>query len=209
MPRRDGFQEVVPLAWTKNLAMFMAAGLALTLDPALRMLFARMDFIAFRPRWLSCFFNQVTVGRYYAEEKHPISRLLFAVYEPACRTVLRHPSTTIAVAVLIVASTVPAYLGLGHEFMTPLNEGRILYMPTTLTSSARFELVRVRSAGAVLKTPASVIRNCRNKVPHYKALNLQSLLALELTGHVCSEATPSTSLGVRVLRSQTLRRLGA
>ena len=78
-----------PLAWTKNLAMAIAAVLALTLDPALRMLFARMDFVHFRPRWLRGSSNQVTVGRYYPEEKHPISRVLFAVYEPACRVVLR------------------------------------------------------------------------------------------------------------------------
>ena len=51
-----------PLAWTKNLAMAIAAVLALTLDPALRMLFARMDFVHFRPRWLSWLFNQVTRG---------------------------------------------------------------------------------------------------------------------------------------------------
>ncbi len=132
-----------PLAWTKNLAMFIAAGLALTLDPALRMLFARMDFVTFRPRWLSWLFNQVTVGRYYPEEKHPISRLLFAVYEPACRAVLRHPKTTIAIAVLVVASTVPAYLGLGHEFMPPLNEGTILYMPTTLPGLSVTEASRL------------------------------------------------------------------
>ena len=121
-----------PLAWTKNLAMAIAAVLALTLDPALRMLFTRMDFVHFRPRWLAWLVNQVTVGRYYPEEKHPISRVLFAVYEPACRAVLRHPKTTIAIAVLVVATTVPVYLRLGHEFMPPLNEGTILYMPTTL-----------------------------------------------------------------------------
>ena len=80
-----------PLAWTKNLALAIAAVLALTLDPALRMVFTRMDFVHFRPRWLSWIVNQVTVGRYYPEEKHPISRVLFAVYEPACRLVLRHP----------------------------------------------------------------------------------------------------------------------
>jgi Cu(I)/Ag(I) efflux system membrane protein CusA/SilA len=132
-----------PLAWTKNLAMFIAAGLALTLDPALRMLFARMDFVTFRPRWLAWLFNQVTVGRYYPEEKHPISRILFAIYEPACRAVLRRPKTTIAIAVLIVATTVPAYLGLGHEFMPPLNEGSILYMPTTLPGLSVTEASRV------------------------------------------------------------------
>ena len=72
-----------PLAWTKNLAMFIAALLALTLDPALRMLFTRMDFPTWRPRFLSWLVGQVTVGRYYAEEKHPISRVLFWLYEPA------------------------------------------------------------------------------------------------------------------------------
>ena len=121
-----------PLAWTKNLAMAIAAVLAITLDPALRMLFARMDFVHFRPRWLAWIFNQVTVGKYYPEEKHPISRLLFAVYEPVCRWVLRRPKITIGVAVVVVATTVPVYLRLGHEFMPSLNEGVILYMPTTL-----------------------------------------------------------------------------
>jgi len=132
-----------PLAWTKNLAMGMAAVLALTLDPAFRMLFTRMDFVHFRPRWLAWLFNQITIGTYYPEQKHPISRILFAVYEPACRAVLRHPRATIAIAVLIVASTVPAYLGLGHEFMPPLNEGTVLYMPTTLPGLSVTEASRL------------------------------------------------------------------
>jgi Cu(I)/Ag(I) efflux system membrane protein CusA/SilA len=132
-----------PLAWTKNLAMFIAAILALTLDPALRMLFARMDFVHFRPRALSWLVNQVTVGRYYPEEKHPISRVLFRAYEPACRFVLRHPRATIGAALLIVASTVPVYLGLGHEFMPALNEGTLLYMPTTLPGLSVTEASRI------------------------------------------------------------------
>ncbi|HEY7411457.1 MAG TPA: efflux RND transporter permease subunit [Vicinamibacteria bacterium] len=135
-----------PLAWTKNLAMFIAAGLALTLDPALRMLFARMDFVHFRPRWASWLVNQATVGRYYPEEKHPISRLLFRVYEPACRLVLRHPRATVGAAVLVVATTVPVYLGLGHEFMPPLNEGTLLYMPTTLPGLSVTEAQRLLQA---------------------------------------------------------------
>ena len=135
-----------PLAWTKNLSMFIAALLALTLDPALRMMFARMDFVTFRPRFLAWIFNQVTVGRYYPEEKHPISRVLFAVYEPACRFVLRHPKATIGAAVLIVATTIPAYLSLGHEFMPPLNEGTLLYMPTTLPGISVAEASRLLQA---------------------------------------------------------------
>jgi Cu(I)/Ag(I) efflux system membrane protein CusA/SilA len=121
-----------PLAWTKNLTMFIAAFLVLTLDPALRMMFTRMHWTEFRPRWVSRVWNTVTVGRYHPEERHPISRTLFAAYEPACRFVLRHPKGAIAAAVIVVLSTVPAYLALGHEFMPRLNEGTILYMPTTL-----------------------------------------------------------------------------
>src|SRR6266404_1929050 len=60
-----------PLAYSKTLAMAMAAILAVTLDPALRMLFTRMDYTDFKPRWLSKIVNTVTVGRYYREEKHP------------------------------------------------------------------------------------------------------------------------------------------
>jgi len=121
-----------PLAFTKNFAMAIAAVLAVTLDPAMRMLFARMDYFTFRPRWLAWAVNQAAVGKYYREERHPISRLLFALYEPAARFVLRHPRSTIAAALLLTASAVPVYLRLGSEFMPPLNEGTILYMPTTL-----------------------------------------------------------------------------
>jgi len=132
-----------PLAWTKNLTMLMAALLALTLDPALRMLFTRMDWVQFRPRWLSWAFNQATVGRYYREERHPVSRVLFAVYEPVCRFVLRRPRATIAAAVVVLLTTVPVYMRLGHEFMPPLNEGTILYMPTTLPGISVTEAARL------------------------------------------------------------------
>ena len=133
--------------------MAIAAVLALTLDPALRMLFARMDFVRFRPRWLAWVVNQVTVGTYHPEEKHPISRVLFAVYEPACRWVLRHPKRTIALALLAVATTVPAYLQLGHEFMPPLNEGVLLYMPTTLPG------ISVTEASRLLQTQDRILRS--------------------------------------------------
>lgn len=121
-----------PLAFTKNFAMAIAAVLAVTLDPALRMMFARMDYFKFRPRTVAWLTNQFLVGKYYKEEKHPISRVLFKIYEPPARFVLRHPKSTIATALILVAITVPVYLQLGSEFMPPLNEGTILYMPTTL-----------------------------------------------------------------------------
>ncbi len=141
-----------PLAYTKNLAMAIAALLAITLDPAMRMLFTRMDPIRFRPRWLAWAANQAVVGTYYPEEKHPISRALFAVYEPACRLVLRFPLTTILVALLLVATTVPVYLSLGSEFFPPLDEGSLLYMPTTLPG------LSVTEAERLLQTTDRLIR---------------------------------------------------
>ncbi len=121
-----------PLAYSKNLAMAIAAILAVTLDPAIRMLFTRMDYVSFKPRWLSWLYNHVAVGKYYPEEEHPISRLLFRVYEPACRWALEHRKAVLGAALVLVVSTIPVYLHLGSEFMPPLNEGSLLYMPTAL-----------------------------------------------------------------------------
>jgi Cu(I)/Ag(I) efflux system membrane protein CusA/SilA len=121
-----------PLAYTKNLAMAIAALLAITLDPAIRMMFTRMDPWRFRPRWLASLANTVLVGRYYREERHPISKRLFQIYEPVCNFVLRHKVATIVSALLLVLTTIPAYMQLGSEFMPPLYEGDLLYMPVTL-----------------------------------------------------------------------------
>ncbi len=121
-----------PLAYSKNLAMAVAALLAITLDPALRMLFTRMDPFTFRPRWLARLATGTAVGTYHSEERHPISRTIFKVYEPVCRFVLRHPWAVIGSAVALVAVSLPMYFRLGSEFMPPLHEGTILYMPTTL-----------------------------------------------------------------------------
>ncbi len=121
-----------PLAFSKNFAMAIAAILAITLDPAMRMLFARIDPFTFRPRWLAWIASKALVGTYYSEERHPISRLLHRLYEPPCRFVVRHAKATLVVAVLTVATTIPAYLKLGSEFMPPLREGTILYMPSAV-----------------------------------------------------------------------------
>jgi Cu(I)/Ag(I) efflux system membrane protein CusA/SilA len=121
-----------PLAYSKNLAMAIAALLAITLDPAMRMLFARVEPFRFRPRPVAWAANQVLVGEYYSEERHPISRFLHRIYEPPCRFVVKHAKATLAVALLLVATSIPAYLALGHEFMPPLREGTILYMPSAV-----------------------------------------------------------------------------
>lgn len=121
-----------PLAFTKNFAMAIAAFLAITLAPALLLALLRFKRYSFRPGWLSRFANAVFVGRIHSEEKHPVSRVLFRLYGPPARFVLRHPWLVIGLAVLVVLLTIPAYRRLGSEFMPPLNEGSILYMPTTL-----------------------------------------------------------------------------
>ena len=121
-----------PLAWAKNLAMFIAAILAVTLDPAMRMLFTRMEPFRFKPDWLSKAATTLAVGKYYPEDRHPISKILFRFYEPVCRFVLRHRKGTLIAAALIVLTTIPVYFQLGSEFMPPLKEGTLLYMPTTL-----------------------------------------------------------------------------
>ncbi len=121
-----------PMAYSQNLAMAIAAILAITLDPAVRMLFTRMDYKHFKPASLSKLYNMITVGKYYPEERHPVSKILFAVYEPVCNFALEHRKLVIIGAVVLMAITVPVYFQLGSEFMPPLNEGTILYMPTTL-----------------------------------------------------------------------------
>ena len=148
-----------PLAFSKNFAMAIAALLAITLDPAMRMLFTQMDYKHFKPRWLSNLFNTITVGRYYPEEKHPISKVLFRIYEPACKFVLKHRKATILTAGILVFSIIPVYFQLGSEFMPPLNEGTILYMPTTLPGISVTETQKLLQAmDKVLKAAPEVER---------------------------------------------------
>ena len=121
-----------PLAYTKNLSMIIAAVLAITLDPAMRLLFTHMDNFQFRPRWLARVVNAVLVGKIHSEESHPISRILMRIYDPICRWSLRWKYLVIAGAVAMVVVTIPIYQRLGSEFMPPLDEGTLLYMPSTL-----------------------------------------------------------------------------
>lgn len=101
-----------PLAFTKTYSMAASAFLAITVVPVLMGYFIR--------------------GRIKPENKHPLSRILIGAYRPVIHFVLKHKVTTILVAVLIVLATVFPFSRLGSEFMPPLNEGDLLYMPTTL-----------------------------------------------------------------------------
>ncbi|HSL22530.1 MAG TPA: CusA/CzcA family heavy metal efflux RND transporter, partial [Vicinamibacterales bacterium] len=132
-----------PLAYTKNLAMIVAALLAITLDPAMRLLVTHMRQYSFRPRWLASVANAVLVGKIHSEEHHPISRALIRVYEPICAWGLRWKWAVIAGTVVAMAATVPVYQRLGSEFMPPLDEGTLFYMPSTLPGISVTEAQRL------------------------------------------------------------------
>src|SRR4051794_26177244 len=175
-----------PLAFTKNFSMIIAALLAITLDPALRLMFTRFKAEGERQkaegpfrRITSAFrlltsafrfkaeggrqkaegpFRRITsafrllTSAFLPEERHPISRILFRIYGPPIHWVLRHTRLVIVIALVIVAITIPVYFQLGHEFMPPLNEGVILYMPTTLPG------ISVTEASALLQKQDALLR---------------------------------------------------
>jgi Cu(I)/Ag(I) efflux system membrane protein CusA/SilA len=132
-----------PLAYTKTFSMIVAAVLAITLDPAMRLLFTHMRNFSFRPRWLARAASAVLVGKIHSEENHPISRVLIRLYAPVCTWCLRWKWAVIVGAVALVAVTVPVYQRLGAEFMPPLDEGALLFMPSTLPGISLDEAQRL------------------------------------------------------------------
>ena len=112
-----------PLAFTKTYSIGFSAILAVTLTPALAALVIR--------------------GKMRGEEHHPIQRWMTALYAPVVRFVVEHRYAVLLVAAAIMAFTVPAFLRLGNEFMPPLNEGVILYMPTAPPGMSETESARV------------------------------------------------------------------
>jgi Cu(I)/Ag(I) efflux system membrane protein CusA/SilA len=132
-----------PLAYTKTLVMIVAALLAITLDPALRVFLTHMRNFDFKPQWLCKLTNTVFVGKIQSEEKHPISRLLMRTYEPVARWSLRWKWAVIGSSVVLVLITIPVFTKLGSELMPPLDEGSLLYMPTTMPGISIAEAQRV------------------------------------------------------------------
>jgi Cu(I)/Ag(I) efflux system membrane protein CusA/SilA len=100
-----------PLAFTKTYAMAAAAALAVTLVPVLMGYFVR--------------------GRVLSERRNPVNRALIGAYTPALKWVLSHPKTTLAASVIVLASSVWPLARIGSEFIPPLDEGDLMYMPTT------------------------------------------------------------------------------
>ena len=121
-----------PLAFTKTFAMGFAALTSVLIVPFLMVFFIR--------------------GRIPKEDRNPINRFLMWVYHPFVRVVLRHRALTLVAALLLMASTVPVYLRLGSEFMPPLYEGTLLYMPITLPGAS------VQTAQQVLAMQGKIIK---------------------------------------------------
>jgi Cu(I)/Ag(I) efflux system membrane protein CusA/SilA len=122
-----------PLAFTKTFAMGFAAFTSVAIVPFLMIAFIR--------------------GRITPEEKNPLNRLLMRAYHPFVRFVLRHRVATLVVALAVMLSTIPVFKQLGSEFMPPLYEGTLLYMPVTLPGAS------VETAARVLQTQDRLIRD--------------------------------------------------
>lgn len=112
-----------PLAYTKTFAMLCATVLSVTLAPVLMVILIR--------------------GRIRAEAKNPLNWLLIALYRPILSGALRVRWLTLGLAVVALGLTVPIFARLGAEFMPPLNEGTILYMPTTVPGLSIPEATKV------------------------------------------------------------------
>jgi Cu(I)/Ag(I) efflux system membrane protein CusA/SilA len=121
-----------PLAFTKTYAMAAAAALAITLVPVLMGYFVR--------------------GRILPEQRNPINRWLVAVYMPLLAKVLAHPKSTLLVAALVLLSALWPLQRIGSEFIPPLDEGDLMYMPTT------FPGVSVGKAQELLQQTDKLIR---------------------------------------------------
>ncbi len=121
----------------------MAAVLAITLDPALRLSLTHLRRFTFRPGWLCRATNAVVAGAIHPEERHPVSRTLIRLYRPVAEWALRRKAVVLGTALALMAATVPVYFSLGSEFMPALDEGALLYMPSTMPGIAIGEAQRL------------------------------------------------------------------
>lgn len=122
-----------PLAFTKTFVLLGSAIIAITLVPMLM--------------------TMLTRGKFRSEQHNPITRLLNWLYAPVIRWVLAHRKLTLALNVLALLITIPMMMSMGSEFMPPLDEGSLLFMPVTLPSASITEINRVmQMQDAVIKS---------------------------------------------------------
>ncbi|KAB2840606.1 MAG: efflux RND transporter permease subunit, partial [Melioribacteraceae bacterium] len=122
-----------PLAFTKTFTMIGSAIVVISLIPVLMTMLMR--------------------GKFRPEEKNPTTRFFIKIYEPVIRWVLKYRKTTIAINVIALVITIPMILNTGSEFMPPLDEGSILYMPVTLPGASITEVNRIlQEQDKIIKT---------------------------------------------------------
>ncbi len=122
-----------PLVYAKSFSLLAAALLALTLDPALRLLLVRKaSYAESGSNLLGAVRNWFLGGELRREEQHPIMGPLIRIYDPVLRWTLRWKWQVIGGAVVLVLLTIPVALSLGSELMPQVEEGSLLYMPSTM-----------------------------------------------------------------------------
>jgi len=112
-----------PLAYTKTFILIIDAILVVTLAPVLISFFMK--------------------GRFRSEHENPINRRLEKIYEPIIRSCMKHRKTTIGINILALLISIPLVFSLGREFMPPLDEQSILFMPITLPDVSNAEIKRI------------------------------------------------------------------
>jgi Cu(I)/Ag(I) efflux system membrane protein CusA/SilA len=141
-----------PLAYSMAMSLLIAAVLAITVDPALRLLVTRTEPFRLRSRVVSRIANRVIVGKFHSEERHPLNRLLMRIYEPSIRWALKRKWVVIAGFLGLLVFTLPVLSKLGAEFMPQVEEGSILYMPSTMPGISISEAQRLlQLSGRIIK----------------------------------------------------------
>jgi len=126
-----------PLAFTKTFVLGGSAIIAITLVPMLMVMLTR--------------------GKFRRENQNPITRFLSWLYAPVIRWVLKWRKTTIAINVIALLITIPMMMNMGSEFMPPLDEGSLLFMPVTLPSASITEVNRILQVqDAIIKSVPEV-----------------------------------------------------
>jgi Cu(I)/Ag(I) efflux system membrane protein CusA/SilA len=132
-----------PLVWTKTFAMIGSAFVAIFLVPVLMVILLK--------------------GNVRPESKHPVSRFFLWMYNPVIRWCLKWKKTTIALSLALVLGSVPLVLNLGTEFMPPLDEGSLLFMPVTLPDVSNSEIKRIMQVQDKLMMTVPEVQNVLGK----------------------------------------------
>lgn len=132
-----------PLVWTKTFAMIGSMFVAVFVVPVLMVLLLK--------------------GKVLTEKKHPISRFFIFLYAPIIRLCLKWKKTTIAIALALVLLSIPLVASLGREFMPPLDEGSLLFMPVTMPDISNSEIKRIMQVQDKLMLTVPEVQNVLGK----------------------------------------------